>query len=65
MGSWIYHNKNDVKIIFNFNGEDYCSDMTRTILNGHLDKASLEIYQLVLPVNEAAIAAVKPGVTFA
>lgn len=39
--------------------------MTRTILNGHLDKASLEIYQLVLAVNEAAIAAVKPGVAFA
>ena len=43
----------------------YCSDMTRTIFYGQPDKASLEIYQLVLAANEAAIAAVKPDVTFA
>ena len=38
--------------------------MTRSIFYGQPDKTSLEIYQLVLAANEAAIVAVKPGVTF-
>ncbi|MDO4432053.1 MAG: aminopeptidase P family protein [Aerococcaceae bacterium] len=45
--------------------EGYCSDMTRTIFYGEPDEESLHIYQLVKAANEAAIAQVKPGVSFA
>lgn len=43
----------------------YCSDMTRTAFYGQPDGLSLELYELVRQANEALIATVKPGVTFA
>lgn len=44
---------------------EYCSDMTRTVFYGEPDQLSLDLYQLVLKANQAAITTVKPGVTFA
>ncbi|MFW5433297.1 M24 family metallopeptidase [Paenibacillus apiarius] len=42
----------------------YASDITRTFAVGEVNAACKEIYDTVLAANEAAIAAVKPGVTF-
>ncbi|WGU93657.1 Xaa-Pro peptidase family protein [Paenibacillus dendritiformis] len=42
----------------------YASDITRTFAVGEVNEESRRIYDTVLAANEAAIAAVKPGVTF-
>ena len=41
----------------------YCSDMTRTVHMGHPSAEEQQGYQAVLEAQEAALAAVKPGVT--
>jgi Xaa-Pro dipeptidase len=41
---------------------EYCSDMTRTFYLGRPNERFKEIYQIVLEAQQAAIAAVKPGV---
>lgn len=41
----------------------YCSDMTRTIAVGQVNDKQREIYDVVLKAQEAALAAVKPGIT--
>lgn len=43
--------------------EGYTSDVTRTVAFGDPSPQAREIYDLVLRANEAAIAAVKPGIT--
>ncbi len=44
----------------------YASDMTRTLpVNGHFTPRQLEIYNIVLGAQEAAIAAAKPGMMIA
>lgn len=43
----------------------YCSDMTRTVFYGEPDEASRRVYETVKEAQLAAIAQVKPGVTFA
>lgn len=45
--------------------QHYCSDMTRTVFYGQPDEESLHVYSLVQRANEAAIACVRPGITFA
>ncbi|MFZ5590808.1 MAG: M24 family metallopeptidase [Bacillota bacterium] len=40
----------------------YCSDMTRTVAVGYCDDRQREIYQVVLVAQQAAVAAIKPGV---
>ncbi|MGE7272950.1 M24 family metallopeptidase [Brevibacillus panacihumi] len=45
--------------------DGYVSDITRTFAVGEVDGKLREIYEIVLAANEAAIAAIKPGVTFA
>ncbi|WP_138494164.1 M24 family metallopeptidase [Paenibacillus pinistramenti] len=42
----------------------YASDITRTFAVGHLSDELTRVYNTVLAANEAAIAAIKPGVTF-
>lgn len=42
----------------------YASDITRTFGFGELSAEQITIYETVLAANEAAIAAIKPGVTF-
>jgi len=43
----------------------YASDITRTVpVNGHFTPRELELYNIVLNAQKAAIAAVKPGVDF-
>lgn len=42
--------------------EDYCSDMTRTIVIGKPNDKMKEIYDIVLKANEAAIPAIKSGI---
>lgn len=42
--------------------EGYCSDITRTVAFGEVSEAQKDIYNAVLQANEAAIAAVKPGI---
>lgn len=42
----------------------YASDITRTFGFGELSAEQIHIYETVLAANEAAIAAIKPGVTF-
>lgn len=42
----------------------YASDITRTFGYGELTAEQIKIYETVLAANEAAIAAIKPGVTF-
>lgn len=42
----------------------YASDITRTFGFGELSAEQIKIYETVLAANEAAIAAIKPGVTF-
>lgn len=44
--------------------QGYASDMTRTVFYGQPSEESLHIYQTVRLANEAAIAMIKPGVTF-
>ena len=44
-----------------YNG--YCSDMTRTVVLGRADDEMKELYGTVLRAQEAAIAAVRPGVS--
>lgn len=41
--------------------QGYCSDMTRSFYKGEVPQAYKDAYQAVLDANEAAIAAVKPG----
>ncbi|WDC85816.1 aminopeptidase P family protein [Caloramator sp. mosi_1] len=41
----------------------YCSDMTRTIVLGKANEKQKEIYNIVLEANEAALKAVKPGIS--
>jgi len=43
----------------------YASDITRTFAFGELTEEQVRIYETVLAANEAAIAAIRPGVTFA
>lgn len=43
----------------------YCSDMTRTIVLGKANEKQKEIYNTVLEANEAALKAVKPGISCA
>ena len=43
----------------------YCSDMTRTVFYGEPDEESRRVYETVCQAQEAAIKAVRPGVTFA
>lgn len=43
----------------------YCSDMTRTIVLGKANEKQKEIYNAVLDANEAALKAVKPGISCA
>ncbi|WP_059051828.1 M24 family metallopeptidase [Paenibacillus senegalimassiliensis] len=45
--------------------DGYASDITRTFGVGELSPELIKIYETVLAANEAAIAAIKPGVTFA
>lgn len=42
----------------------YASDITRTFAVGHLSEELATVYNTVLAANEAAIAAIKPGVAF-
>lgn len=42
--------------------DGYCSDITRTVAFGEPSQAQIDIYNAVRQANEAAIAAVKPGV---
>ncbi|WP_432665228.1 Xaa-Pro peptidase family protein [Wukongibacter baidiensis] len=44
-----------------YNG--YCSDMTRTIVVGKASEKQKEIYNVVLEAQEAALKAIKPGIT--
>lgn len=41
--------------------DGYCSDCTRTYATGSLPQDAVEIYELVLRAQEAALAAVRPG----
>ncbi|MCX7695074.1 MAG: aminopeptidase P family protein [Caloramator sp.] len=41
----------------------YCSDMTRTIVLGKANEKQKEIYNTVLEANEAALKAVRPGIS--
>ncbi|CDF58221.1 M24 family metallopeptidase [Thermobrachium celere] len=41
----------------------YCSDMTRTIVLGKANEKQKEIYNIVLEANEAALKAVRPGIS--
>ncbi len=41
----------------------YCSDITRTVVVGEASARQREIYQAVLEAEEAALSAMKPGVT--
>ncbi|MGL4737722.1 MAG: M24 family metallopeptidase [Cellulosilyticaceae bacterium] len=41
--------------------EGYCSDMTRTLVIGEASARHLEIYETVLRAQEAALAAIRPG----
>ena len=43
----------------------YCSDMTRTVFYGEPDEESRRVYETVRQAQEAAIKAVRPGVTLA
>ncbi|WP_338750651.1 Xaa-Pro peptidase family protein [Bacillus sp. FJAT-52991] len=43
--------------------EGYCSDITRTVAFGEINDKQREIYETVLKAEQAAIAAVKPGIT--
>lgn len=45
--------------------DSYCSDMTRTVFYQSVSPKAKEVYEIVREANERAIAAVKPGVTFA
>lgn len=45
--------------------DGYVSDITRTFAVGDISEQLKEIYETVLAANEAAIAQVRPGVTFA
>ena len=40
----------------------YCSDMTRTVVIGHASVAQKYIYDIVLRAQEAALAAIRPGI---
>ncbi len=42
--------------------EDYCSDMTRTVIAGEPDEKFAEVYQIVRGAQQAAMAAIGPGV---
>ncbi|MFZ5966255.1 MAG: M24 family metallopeptidase [Bacillota bacterium] len=44
-----------------YNG--YCSDMTRTVVVGSASDKQKEIYRIVLEAQEAALTAIKPGVS--
>lgn len=45
--------------------QGYCSDMTRTVFYGEPDEESRRVYETVRQAQEAAIKAVRPGVTLA
>lgn len=45
--------------------DGYVSDITRTFAVGEINEQLREIYETVLAANEAAIAEIRPGVTFA
>jgi Xaa-Pro aminopeptidase len=45
--------------------DGYCSDCTRTLATGPLDDDALEVYELVQSTQAAALAAVRPGITYA
>lgn len=49
----------DLGVIYN----NYCSDMTRTVKFGEPDEKAQTIYNVVLKAEQAAITAIKPGVT--
>lgn len=43
--------------------QGYCSDMTRTVVIGKANERQKEIYQIVLEAQEAALEAIRPGMT--
>jgi Xaa-Pro dipeptidase len=43
--------------------EGYCADTTRMVVVGEPDLRQLEVHELVLAAHDAAVAAVRPGVT--
>jgi Xaa-Pro aminopeptidase len=52
-------------VVFDMGAEldGYCSDCTRTFATGDLDDATQEVYELVRTAQEAALGAVRAGVT--
>lgn len=51
-----------VVVDFGVKSEGYCSDVTRTLIAGKWDEKTKMIYSIVLAAQNAAIAAIKPGV---
>lgn len=51
-------------LLIDFGGKKrgYCADLTRTLFLGEVDAKLQDIYEIVRAANEAAIAAIKPGV---
>ncbi|MDR1530988.1 MAG: Xaa-Pro peptidase family protein [Clostridiales bacterium] len=54
-----------VVVDFGVMKEGYCSDITRTLLFGDVPPRQMEIFRLVRKSQEAAIAAIRPGVSAA
>ena len=52
-----------VKLDFGARVDDYCADMTRTVVVGEASERQREIYDAVLAANLAALDAVRPGLT--
>ena len=42
--------------------DGYCADLTRTVVVGQADEEQRRVYEAVLAANEAALAAVRPGI---
>jgi len=45
--------------------DGYCADLTRTVVLGTADDEQRQLYEAVLAANEAALAAVRPGIACA
>ncbi|MGL4344906.1 MAG: M24 family metallopeptidase [Cellulosilyticaceae bacterium] len=60
-GADTFHHGDFVVMDFGCVYEGYCSDMTRTVVIGEASPKHLEIYGVVLKAQEAALAAIKPG----
>jgi Xaa-Pro aminopeptidase len=50
-----------VKLDFGARVGGYCSDMTRTVVVGEAGERELELHEAVLEANQAALAALRPG----